>query len=137
MKPLNWQTVKKTTPDAILEQFDDETLLRAFQDAKATANVADAARDRLRDYVKEHVEAGQHGPFILEKKLGSERAYANSEGVHFLREGLIVSGPRVEPGLEVTVRDKEGHILSRGVVIDNEGLYSVGGSVTLKIIELP
>jgi len=138
MRPLNWRTLRKNTPDAIIEQFSHEDVLRAFQEAKAEANVADAARDRLRDYVKEHVEAGQHGSFILEKKQGAERAYANSEGLHYLRVGVIIGGDKQPmPGTEVTVRDKDGHVLSRGVIIDNLGLYTEGGSVTLKIIELP
>lgn len=134
---MDWMLVKKATPDALLDKLGHEKVLRMFKEARTTANTADAARDRLRDYVKDHVPAGQHGPFVLDKVVGSERAYANSDGLHYLRDGLIIAGPQVEPGFEVTVRDKDGHVISRGIVVDNKGLYTSGGSMTLKLIELP
>ena len=135
---LDWKLIKKSTPKVLLDAYAPATILLTFQEVKSVANVADAARDRLRDHIKEHIESGQYDNVILARREGAERAYANSDGLHYLQNGLIIDADKqIPPGKEITVRDSEGHVIARGRVVSNADLYTTGGSTTLVITELP
>ena len=137
--------IKKSTPDSeIASKFTVEEILCRFMTAKDHSNRWDAERDRLRDFIKEHVEEGRYGSVILVKSEGTPRCYATSEGNRLLQEGCLVDVgiipyPKgVKPGTVVNVVDEStGEILRKGVIVDNRDCYSKKPPINLKLTEVP
>lgn len=137
--------IKKSTPDSeIASKFSVEEILRRFMLAKEHSNRWDAERDRLRDFIKEHVEEGKYGNIYLEKSEGTPRVYATSEGNRILQEGCLVDVgiipyPKgLKPGTVVNVVDDEsGEVLRRGTIVDNRDCFSRKPPVNLKLMEVP
>jgi hypothetical protein len=137
--------IKKSTPDSeIASKFTTEEILRKFMLAKNYSNRWDAERDRLRDFIKEHVEPGQYGNIILDKGEGTPRVYATSEGNRLIQEGClidvgIIPYPKgLKPGTSVNVVDEAtGEVLRKGVIVDNRDCFSKKPPVQLKLTEVP
>lgn len=135
--------IKKSTSDLeIRAALSPEEILTEFDEAKAQANIWDAKRDRLRDYINDRIEAGRYGNWVLEKSLGTPRVSSNSAGNQYLQFGVIIephSQPDelFKPDMQVLVMDSNGIILLEGLVIDNKLLFNKTAPRQLKLVEIP
>ena len=137
--------IKKSTPDSeIASKLTPEEILGRFVSAKEHSNRWDAERDKLRQFIQEHMEPGRYGAFILDKSEGTPRVYATSEGNRILQEGClidvgIIPYPKgLKAGTVVNVvEDATGEVLRKGRVMDNRDCFSKKPPTQIKITEVP
>lgn len=135
--------IKASTPDdEIVSKLSNEEILAKFADAKGYSTRWDAERDRLRKFIQEHMDSGRYGKFILEKKDGTARVYASSEGNKFIQCGLMIDmgllSKPLKDGTGVVVVDAEtNEELTSGIVVGNNRLYSKKPPINIKLTEIP
>lgn len=142
---MDYKGFSTKTVDAEIQAHlkTEEEVLQHFDAVRQEANKADAERDRLRKYIQENIEPGQYGFTILGFKNAGSRAYANSEGLNALQNNVIIRPTEevkealVDYGEEVTIRNSHGEIIWRGILVDNENLYSRSEQKNIQITVLP
>jgi hypothetical protein len=130
------------TPELVLNGLPKDHVLRTFDRYRKVANVADAIRDHLRKYIQKNVPAGKYGDVVMAFKAAGEHVYANAKGTSALEGCVIVQPTTVNDehawtfGDEVTVRDRSGNILWRGLLVDNTTLYTKSETRNIVITDL-
>ena len=132
-------SITKSTRDSIIEEKfkDEEDLLRRFDYIKKVANAADAERDRLREYIRDHIPSGRYGKATLGFRETSERIYANSEGNFQLEHGFIAVIDDARAPLKPDTVYKlhhDGKVVATLTQLDNTDLYTKKGSITITLV---
>ena len=134
--------IKASTSDSDLaSRFSHEEILGRFYESKPKANRWSAEADRLRKFIQAHIEPGRYGAFILEKKDGTPRVTATSQGNAALQGALVVDvgliPAKAKPGQEVWVINEDGETIAHGTVVDNKLLFNKKAPQMVNLTEIP